>query len=95
MGEGKSHKFAKKEARLFPRDHQWGGKPFQWDPRACGGARGRPSQNTEGCAGTSHWDQGLVRRKDTVLNGGFCCMSDEQVRDQQRRKDTAPEAAWA
>ena len=25
---------------------------------SCGGTRGRPGQNTEGCAGASHWDQG-------------------------------------
>ena len=54
-----------------------GKKAVQWDHRACGGARGRPGWNTEGCAGTSHLDQSDA--KDTVLVGGICCILDEQV----------------
>ena len=66
-----------------------GREPVQWDHRACGGTHGRSGQNTEGCAGATHWDQSPPRRKDTVLAGGIRCVLDEQVRHRQRRKDTA------
>ena len=50
----------------FRRDRQWG-KSVRWDHRTCGGACGWPGQNTEGSAGTSHWDKSPGRRKDTTL----------------------------
>ena len=54
-------------------------KPVQWDHRACGGARGRPGQNTECCAETSCGEKSPARRKDTVLAGGICGIPTAQV----------------
>ena len=57
---GKSCKLAEREARPSRRDHQWekaspmGSSSVEWDFR----------QNTEGCAGASHWDRNPARRKD-------------------------------
>ena len=81
--QAKSHKLAKRES---------GKKPLQRDHRTCGGARGRPGRNAEGCAGASHWDQSPARRKDTVLPGGTRCV--QNWCDRQRRKDTAALTAW-
>ena len=47
-----------------------GRKPVQPSHRAHGGTRGRPGQNTAGCAGASHWRQMPARCEDTVLAGG-------------------------
>ena len=75
---GRSHRLAKREARPSWRDHQWGkanpmiSSSAQWDSWLV-------SQNTEGCAGASQWDQNPARRKDTMLAGGICCIPDEQV----------------
>ena len=48
-----------------------GRKPVQWDHRTCVGTRGRSGQNTEGCAGASHWDQSSARRTDTMLTNSL------------------------
>ena len=70
------------------------GEPVQRSHRVHGGARGWPGQNTESCIGASCWRQSPARCKDTVLAGGVRCVSDEQLRHRQRRKNANTQTAW-
>ena len=86
---GKSRKLAKKGVRPFRRGRQWErASPMESSNVRWGSCPVRQERTK-----LRYRSQSPARRKDTVLAGGIRCISDEQMRRRQRRKDAAAEAA--